>query len=67
VPAPAADPGHFATPASTGCESSHVVVKLVVGGTRHYLNSEIELASGVLDLIRTHRDRVCSPRFASRH
>src|SRR5438552_2144968 len=32
VPAPAADPGHFATPASTGCESSHVVVKLVVGG-----------------------------------
>jgi hypothetical protein len=39
----------------------------VVGGTGHYLNSEIELGRGVLDLIRTHRDRVGSPRFASRH
>ena len=67
VPGPAADAGHFATPVSTGCESSHLVVKLVVGGTGHYLNSEIELGRGVLDLIRTHRDRVGSPRFASRH
>src|SRR6266567_8928357 len=33
----------------------------------HYLNSEIELGRGVLDLIRTHGDRVGSPRFASRH
>src|SRR6266581_291770 len=33
----------------------------------HCLNSEIELGRGVLDLIRTHRDRVGSPRFVSRH
>src|SRR6266571_6959314 len=39
----------------------------LVGGTGHYLNSEIELGRGVLDVIRTHRDRVGSPRFASRH
>ena len=28
-----------------------------VGRTGHYLNSQIELAGGVLDLIRTHPDR----------
>jgi hypothetical protein len=30
----------------------------IVGGRGHYLNSRIELGSGVLDLIRTHRDRL---------
>ncbi len=26
----------------------------LVGGTGHYLNSQLELAGGVLDLVRTH-------------
>ncbi len=32
--------------------------KVLVGGRGHYLNSRIELGSGVLDLIRTHCDRL---------
>ena len=31
---------------------------ILVGGRGHYLNSRIELGSGVLDLMRTHCDRV---------
>jgi hypothetical protein len=30
----------------------------LVGGRGHYLNSRIDLGSGVLDLIRTHCDRL---------
>jgi hypothetical protein len=30
----------------------------LVGGRGHYLNSRIELGSGVLDLMRAHRDRL---------
>ena len=33
-------------------------IAAVVGGTGHYLNSNIELAGRVLDLMRSHRDRL---------
>ena len=33
-------------------------IRLMVGGRGHYLNSRIDLGGGVLDLIRTHCDRL---------
>jgi hypothetical protein len=43
---------------SNETRKSPILNTKMVGGTEHYLNSRIELGSGVLDLIRTHCDRL---------
>jgi hypothetical protein len=44
---------------------SHLRIRILVGRTGHYLNFQIELARGVLDLIKAHRERL-EPRLRNR-